>query len=93
MFYPMPEDEFDEDILEEFANSVLKGKAKPFIKSEKLPKKQGDVIKVVGNTFKKIVEDDSKVCSEIYHQSSKKILKKMDNRCHRCPRDARRGFK
>ena len=73
MFYPMPEDDFDEDILEEFVDQVLAGKAKPYIKSAKPPKEQkGDVVTVVGTTFKKIVEDDSKVrvkiqCSKIYY--------------------------
>lgn len=61
MFYPMPEDEFDEDVLEEFVDQLLAGKAKAYVKSEKVPKTQGDVVKVVGNNFKNIVLDDSKV--------------------------------
>ena len=61
MFYPMPEDDFDEEILEEFVDEVLAGKATPYIKSEKVPKEQKDVVKVVGKTFNKIVNDDSKV--------------------------------
>lgn len=62
MFYAMPEDDFDEDVLEEFVDAVLSGKAKPYIKSEKVPKVQKEnVIKVVGKSFKQIVEDDSKV--------------------------------
>lgn len=67
MYYPMPEDEFDEEVFEEFVDEVLSGKAKPYIKSEKIPKEQKDVVKVVGNTFKKIVDDDSKdVLIEFY---------------------------
>lgn len=68
MFYPMPEDDFDEDVLDEFVSSVLAGKATPYIKSEKVPKDQkGDVVKVVGKSFKKVVEDDSKnVLIEFY---------------------------
>jgi len=67
MFYPMPEDEFDEDVLEEFVDQLLAGKAKAYVKSEKVPKTQGDVVKVVGNNFKNIVLDDSKdVMIEFY---------------------------
>lgn len=68
MFYAMPEDDFDEDVLEEFVDAVLSGKAKPYIKSEKVPKVQKEnVIKVVGKSFKQIVEDDSKdVLIEFY---------------------------
>jgi protein disulfide isomerase len=67
MFYPMPEDDFDEEVLEEFVDEVLAGKATPYIKSEKVPKEQKDVVKVVGKTFKKIVNDDSKdVLIEFY---------------------------
>jgi len=58
----MPEDDFDEDVLTEFVDTVVAGKATPYIKSEKVPKDQKTgVVKVVGKTFKKIVEDDSKV--------------------------------
>jgi len=67
MFYPMPEDDFDEDVLEDFVDAVIAGKAKPYIKSEKVPKVQKGVVKVVGNNFKQIVEDDSKdVLIEFY---------------------------
>jgi len=68
LFYPMEEfDEWDHDEISDFVKSVLKGKAKAFIKSEKIPKKQGNVVKVVGKTFKQIVEDESKnVLIEFY---------------------------
>ena len=60
--YPMPEDEVDEDTLGEFLSDFKKGKAKAFIKSKPVPKKQGNVIEVVGKTFNDIVMDESKVC-------------------------------
>ena len=68
LFYPMEEfDEWDHDEISDFVKSVSKGKAKAFIKSEKIPKKQGNVVKVVGKTFRQIVEDDSKnVLIEFY---------------------------
>ena len=59
----MPEDEVDEDTLGEFLSDFKKGKAKPFIKSKPIPKKQGNVIEVVGKTFNDIVMDESKVSS------------------------------
>ena len=58
-----PEDEVDEDTLGEFLSDFKKGKAKPFIKSKPVPKKQGNVIEVVGKTFNDIVMDESKVSS------------------------------
>jgi len=65
--YPMPEDEVDEDTLGEFLSDFKKGKAKPFIKSKPVPKKQGNVIEVVGKTFNDIVMDESKdVLIEFY---------------------------
>jgi len=68
LFYPMEEfDEWDHDEISDFVKSVLNGKAEAFIKSEKIPKKQGNVVKVVGKTFRQIVEDDSKnVLIEFY---------------------------
>ena len=51
----MPEDEVDEDTLGEFLSDFKKGKAKAFIKSKPVPKKQGNVIEVVGKTFNDIV--------------------------------------
>ena len=63
MNYPMPEDEVDEDTLGEFLSDFKNGKAKPFIKSKPVPKKQGNVIEVVGKTFNDIVMDESKVKS------------------------------
>jgi len=65
--FPMPEDEIDEDILEEFISEFKNGKAKAFIKSKPIPKKQGNVIEVVGKTFNDIVMDESKdVLIEFY---------------------------
>jgi len=58
--YPMPEDEVDEDTLGEFLSDFKNGKAKPFIKSKPVPKKQGNVVEVVGKTFNDIVMDESK---------------------------------
>ena len=57
----VPEDEMDEDVLSEFVNDFIAGKAKAFIKSKPVPKKQGPVIEVVGKTFNDIVMDNDKV--------------------------------
>ena len=65
--YPMPEDEVDEDTLAEFVQSFKAGKAKPYLKSKPIPKKQGNVIEVVGKNFNQVVMDDSKnVLIEFY---------------------------
>merc|ERR1739838_734192 len=37
LHYPMPEDELDEDVLTEFIEDFIAGKAKPFIKSKPIP--------------------------------------------------------
>jgi len=67
LHYPMPEDEMDEDVLSEFVNDFIAGKAKAFIKSKPVPKKQGPVIEVVGKTFNEIVMDNDKdVLIEFY---------------------------
>lgn len=67
LHYPMPEDEMDEDVLSEFVTDFIKGKAKAFIKSKPVPKKQGPVIEVVGKTFNDIVMDNDKdVLIEFY---------------------------
>ena len=57
----MPEDELDEDVLTEFIEDFIAGKAKPFIKSKPIPKKQGPVIEVVGKSFNSVVMDNDKV--------------------------------
>jgi len=67
LHYPMPEDELDEDVLTEFVEDFIAGKAKPFIKSKPIPKKQGPVIEVVGKSFNSVVMDkDKDVLIEFY---------------------------
>ncbi|XP_065053857.1 protein disulfide-isomerase A4-like [Rhopilema esculentum] len=62
------DDEFSEDDLKEFIDSCLKGDVKPILKSAPEPKKNDGPVKVVvGNTFDKIVMDESKdVLIEFY---------------------------
>ncbi|XP_005099457.1 protein disulfide-isomerase A4 isoform X3 [Aplysia californica] len=63
-----PMEEFDSEAISEFLDSFKKGKLKPFIKSQRAPKKQsGPVTVVVGNTFEQIVKDSKKdVLIELY---------------------------
>ena len=65
LHYPMPEDELDEDVLTEFVEDFIAGKAKPFIKSKPIPKKQGPVIEVVGKSFNSVVMDKDKVTHQL----------------------------
>lgn len=47
--------------LKKFVNDFTAGKLEPFVKSEPIPEEQeGNVVKVVGKTFDKIVMDESK---------------------------------
>uniref|UniRef100_A0A0B7B682 Protein disulfide-isomerase n=1 Tax=Arion vulgaris TaxID=1028688 RepID=A0A0B7B682_9EUPU len=67
--YPMePMDEYDSDDIVDFLKKYKKGKLRPYIKSQRPPKKQtGHVTVVVGETFEKIVKDTSKdVLIEMY---------------------------
>jgi len=67
LHYPMPEDELDVDTLGEFIADFVKDKAKAFIKSKPIPKTQGDVIEVVGKSFKDVVMNkDKDVLIEFY---------------------------
>jgi len=65
--YPMVDEEFSEDTLDDFIQSYLNGEVKPVVKSQIAPKKQGAVKTVVGSTFDEIVMDESKeVLIEFY---------------------------
>nr|XP_012378228.1 protein disulfide-isomerase A4 [Dasypus novemcinctus] len=66
--YAMEPDEFDSDTLREFVTAFKKGKLKPVIKSQPVPKNnQGPVRVVVGKTFDSIVMDPKKdVLTEFY---------------------------
>ncbi|GFO31601.1 protein disulfide-isomerase [Plakobranchus ocellatus] len=67
--FPMePMEEYDSDDLKEFLDKYKKGKLKPYLKSQRPPKKQsGPVTVVVGSTFEKIVMDPTKdVLIELY---------------------------
>jgi len=61
-------DEFSEENLADFVDSCLKGEIKPILKSAPEPKKNDGPVKViVGNTFEKLVMDESKdVLIEFY---------------------------
>ncbi|XP_041365529.1 protein disulfide-isomerase A4-like [Gigantopelta aegis] len=61
-------EEFDPDEITDFLNAFQKGKIKPQIKSQPVPKKQtGPVTVVVGKTFEEIVNNPSKdVLIEMY---------------------------
>ncbi|KAG8139590.1 hypothetical protein E2320_002352 [Naja naja] len=66
--YAMEPEEFDSDILREFVLSFKKGKLKPIVKSQPIPKNnKGPVKIVVGKTFESIVMDpNSDVLIEFY---------------------------
>nr|XP_028587975.1 protein disulfide-isomerase A4 isoform X1 [Podarcis muralis] len=56
--YAMEPEEFDSDVLREFVVSFKKGKLKPIVKSQPVPKNnKGPVKIVVGKTFESIVMD------------------------------------
>ncbi|KAI8793216.1 protein disulfide-isomerase A4 [Biomphalaria glabrata] len=63
-----PMEEFDSDDIIEFLNKYKKGKLKPYVKSQRAPKKQtGPVTVVVAHTFGDIVLDNKKdVLIELY---------------------------
>lgn len=66
--YAMEPEEVDADVLEEFVMAFKKGKLKPIIKSQPVPKNnKGPVKVVVGKTFDDIVMDSQKdVLIEFY---------------------------
>lgn len=66
--YAMEPDEFDSDTLREFVITFKKGKLKPVVKSQPIPKSnKGPVKVVVGKTFNEIVMDKKKdVLIEFY---------------------------
>ncbi|XP_075936670.1 protein disulfide-isomerase A4 [Anarhichas minor] len=66
--FAMEPEEFDADILREFVMAFKKGKLKPIIKSQPVPKNnKGPVKVVVGKTFEEIVMDKEKdVLIEFY---------------------------
>ncbi|XP_066485189.1 protein disulfide-isomerase A4 [Tiliqua scincoides] len=66
--YAMEPEEFDSDVLKEFVLSFKKGKLKPILKSQPIPKNnKGPVKVVVGKTFESIVMDpNSDVLIEFY---------------------------
>ncbi|XP_037371285.1 protein disulfide-isomerase A4 isoform X1 [Talpa occidentalis] len=66
--FAMEPDEFDSDALREFVTAFKKGKLKPVIKSQPVPKNnKGPVKVVVGKTFDSIVMDPKKdVLIEFY---------------------------
>ncbi|KAI1889029.1 hypothetical protein AGOR_G00174850 [Albula goreensis] len=66
--YAMEPEEFDSDVLREFVMGFKKGKLKPIIKSQPMPKSNKGAVKVVvGKTFEEIVMDTKKdVLIEFY---------------------------
>ncbi|XP_068565889.1 protein disulfide-isomerase A4 [Cebidichthys violaceus] len=66
--FAMEPEEFDADVLREFVMAFKKGKLKPIIKSQPVPKNnKGPVKVVVGKTFEEIVMDKEKdVLIEFY---------------------------
>ncbi|XP_067867463.1 protein disulfide-isomerase A4 [Heterodontus francisci] len=66
--YAMEPEEFDSDTLREFVKAFKKGKLKPIVKSQPIPKSnKGPVKVVVGKTFAEIVMDKKKdVLIEFY---------------------------
>ncbi|XP_034416673.1 protein disulfide-isomerase A4 isoform X1 [Cyclopterus lumpus] len=66
--FAMEPEEFDSDVLREFVLAFKKGKLKPIIKSQPVPKNnKGPVKVVVGKTFEEIVMDKEKdVLIEFY---------------------------
>lgn len=69
MKFPMePEDEFDTDTLEQFIIKFGKGKVKPFLKSQPIPKRQDSAVKViVANSMEKeVVKAKKDVLIEFY---------------------------
>ncbi|XP_028817688.1 protein disulfide-isomerase A4 [Denticeps clupeoides] len=66
--YAMEPEEFDSDVLREFVKAFKKGKVKPLVKSQPIPKNnKGPVKVVVGKTFDDIVMDTKKdVLIEFY---------------------------
>ncbi|XP_036414461.1 protein disulfide-isomerase A4 [Colossoma macropomum] len=65
--YAMEPEEFDSEVLREFVVAFKKGKLKPIIKSQPIPKNKGPVKVVVGKTFDEIVLDTKRdVLIEFY---------------------------
>ncbi|XP_042164614.1 protein disulfide-isomerase A4 isoform X3 [Oncorhynchus tshawytscha] len=66
--FAMEPDEFDSEVLRDFIMAFKKGKLKPIVKSQPVPKNnQGPVTVVVGKTFDDIVMDTKKdVLIEFY---------------------------
>ncbi|XP_012688715.2 protein disulfide-isomerase A4 [Clupea harengus] len=65
--YPMEPEELDSDVLRDFVMAFKKGKLKPIVKSQPIPKNKGPVKVVVGKTFDDIVMDKKKdVLIEFY---------------------------
>ncbi|XP_029935147.1 protein disulfide-isomerase A4 [Myripristis murdjan] len=65
--FAMEPEEFDSEVLRDFVMAFKKGKLKPIIKSQPVPKNKGPVKVVVGKTFDEIVMDTKKdVLIEFY---------------------------
>ncbi|XP_003967904.2 protein disulfide-isomerase A4 [Takifugu rubripes] len=65
--FAMEPEELDADVLRDFVMAFKKGKLKPIIKSQPVPKNKGPVKVVVGKTFDEIVMDTQKdVLIEFY---------------------------
>ncbi|CAG5895846.1 unnamed protein product [Menidia menidia] len=65
--FAMDPEEFDSEVLRDFVIAFKKGKLKPIIKSQPLPKNKGPVKVVVGKNFDDIVMDTQKdVLIEFY---------------------------
>lgn len=65
--YAMEPEEFESEVLREFVVAFKKGKLKPVIKSQPVPKNKGPVKVVVGKTFDELVLDKKKdVLIEFY---------------------------
>ena len=62
MKYTFPEDQkFDESTFEQWIDDFIAGKLEPMLKSQTVPEKNDDPVKVVvGDSWKDIVEDESK---------------------------------
>uniref|UniRef100_A0A3Q4ANH8 Protein disulfide-isomerase A4 n=1 Tax=Mola mola TaxID=94237 RepID=A0A3Q4ANH8_MOLML len=65
--FAMEPEELDAEVLRDFVVAFKKGKVKPIIKSQPVPKNKGPVKVVVGKTFDQIVMDSKKdVLIEFY---------------------------
>uniref|UniRef100_A0A3Q3FQF1 Protein disulfide-isomerase A4 n=1 Tax=Labrus bergylta TaxID=56723 RepID=A0A3Q3FQF1_9LABR len=92
--YAMEPEEFDSEVLRDFVMAFKKGKLKPIIKSQPVPKNnKGPVKVVVGKNFDDIVMDTQKdVLIEFYapwcgHWEKNLVIAKMDSTANDVPNE------